>query len=275
MHRASVFLLALAIPLSHPFLFTGDELLIKKIVLGPPIYQHSSPYPRDVYAGILPHHAPLTFPLIASFYRDLARSGAGIDTFVVLGPDHFNRASDEIVLSDRAFETPFGILRNDARLGKKIIAAHIGRIDRAPFEKEHAIHSHTAFIKKYFPRARIVPILFHASASLQSAEALGVLLSKNNKKKIFLVGSIDFSHYRKATDARPIDERSARLLRTLDERNVQFIDADSPAALAALLRFVRAVPGVQFLDSHVYNTADFSSNSLSTTGYIIGVFGRP
>lgn len=263
-------LAAFLLPNTQPFLFSEQDALIKKIVSARPSYGSSIPHSTDIIGGVVPHHAVLTFPLIASLYAHMRSTRKGNPTFVILGPDHFNKAHSHIITTKNSFATSFGTLDSQASIIDALVTKRLATIDDKAFVKEHAIHSQTAFIKKYFPDADIVALLYRASAPLSQAKTLGAYLARQ-KKDIIVIASVDFSHYHPARDARKIDMRSLQALRSIDAANLSLIDADSPGAIATLLTFLKSRKG-RMIDSHVYNTADFSPNSTNTTGYIIAMF---
>ena len=257
------------------FLFSGQERLVQDAIESTEKGSYAFESGTAMFAGVLPHHAPLTFPLIARFYHDLSLASPTIDTFIILGPDHFNQASSDIVASPLAFQTPYGNLRVDTEILGRLSGKGLLQQDKKPFAKEHAIHSHTVFIKRFFPHARVVAVAFRASAKFDQAKALGKFLRRYPQKQIFIVASVDFSHYLPEKEARTIDVRSAELLSRMTLSDVSLIDVDSPAALTTLLSYLRGIKkGVKVLHQEVYNTADFSSNYTNTTGYITSIIGQ-
>jgi len=269
------FLASLVIPLANPFLFSDRATLIRQITEVPPRYANKQLESSVLIGGVAPHHAPLTFPLIASFYSRLRGTRSDDPTFVIVGPDHYNKARQPIIISDRPFLTPYGALGIDFTLVKKLLAKRLVAIDNEPFIKEHAIQSQTAFIKRFFPRSKIVAVLYRANASASQAQKVGTFIAREKGKKAFLIASIDFSHYYPVEKARKLDEQSVQALARIDIDAIPFIEADSPAAIVTLLSYVAFFRGTAFINARIYNTADFSSNTKNTTGYITGFFGTP
>ncbi|MBI4250500.1 AmmeMemoRadiSam system protein B [Candidatus Uhrbacteria bacterium] len=269
------FLASLVIPLANPFLFSDRAALIRQITEMPPRYANKEIEPGMLVGGVAPHHAPLTFSLIASFYAQLREARSDDPTFVIVGPDHYNKARQPIIISDRPFLTPYGALGIDSALVRKLLAKRLVAIDNEPFGKEHAIHSQTAFIKRFFPRSKIVAVLYRANASASQAQKVGAFIAREKGKGVFLIASIDFSHYYPVEKARKLDEQSAQALASVDIDEISRIDADSPSAIVTLLSYVASFSGTAFINTRIYNTADFSSNTKNTTGYITGFFTTP
>jgi len=227
----------------------------------------------DTFGGITSHHVPAAFPLLAEFYARL-KNTKNIDTFVVLGPDHWEKGRADVSISEADFVTPFGKLSPDANLIKKLEESRFVVHDEAPFE-DHSIHSQLLFIAKLFPDAKIVPIVFRSSTANEYAEKLGDLIASLSGPNTFMVGSVDFSHYLNEEQARPLDAHSATILAGIDPRLAGLTRADSPAALTALVAAVKkmgATASIPIGDGS-FNSADFSNVNDFTTGYVVQFFG--
>lgn len=228
------------------------------------------PIAGEVVGGVVPHHIPTTISLLADFYRKL-RGRREVRTFVVLGPDHVDRARDEIVASQAGFATAFGTLEPDLALIGKLQRRGLVAIDEEPFDREHSIGAQLPFIAKVFPTAKIVPLLFRSSSANARAAEVGRALAALSDDGVVLVASVDFSHYRSAAQSRLADELSARVLENLAPAALGLVEADSPQSLAALLAFARQKGAVPHKIER-FNTADFAANRDFTTGYLTGFF---
>ncbi len=149
----------------------------------------------DTFGGITSHHVPTAFPLLAEFYSRL-KNTKNIDTFIILGPDHWGKGVGDISISEADFITPFGKLSPDMDIIKKLEESRFLVHDETPFE-DHSIHSQLLFIAKLFPNAKVVPIVFRSSTANEYAEKLGDLIASLSGPNTFVVGSVDFSHYLK------------------------------------------------------------------------------
>ena len=224
-------------------------------------------------AGVVPHHIPVSVPLLADFYVRLANVRPDIDTFVIFGPDHFEKGRSDVSISESSFETPFGLLFPDTDLIEKIEATNLVLHDEAPFG-DHSIHSQLLLIAKLFPHAKIVPITFRSSSTNDYAQLLGERIAELASDKTFFVASVDFSHYLHERQARPIDEQSAEYLRSLDPRMAGLVEADSPQSLVAAISAARAHGATTVQSLGVYNSADFTGRYDYTTGYVLQIIGK-
>ncbi len=110
--------------------------------------QYSSGHQQEnktILGGIISHHIPLAFPLIANFYQNL--QGTNPEVIFVLGPDHFHKSSFPVATTELSFSTPFGFLEVDKNIVENLKKENIVKIDNQVFKEEHSILSQTFFIK--------------------------------------------------------------------------------------------------------------------------------
>src|SRR3990167_1032379 len=227
----------------------------------------------DTFGGITSHHVPTAFPLLAEFYSRL-KNTKNIDTFIVLGPDHWEKGRADVSISEADFITPFGKLSPDMDMIKKLEESRFVIHDEAPFG-DHSIQAQLLFISKLFPDAKVVPIVFRSSTANETAEKLGELIASLSGPHTFVVGSVDFSHYLNEEAARPLDENSAAILESLDPRLAGLTKADSPSSLTALVAAVKKLGADTStpVGDGFFNSGEYSDMSDFTTGYVVQFFG--
>ena len=80
------------------------------------------------------------------------------------------------------------------------------------FGKEHGIHAVLPFIAKFFPQAKLLPVVLRVDSQrddwLSLCEALAPLIDA----KTLIVQSTDFSHYLRASEARRRDQQTLNVL---------------------------------------------------------------
>ncbi len=226
----------------------------------------------DPIAGVVPHHAPTTFPLIAEFYARL-KGTKKINTFVVIGPDHFNAGKDTVMVSRVPFLTPEGTVEQDLPLIQELLNARLASVDEDLYNKEHSMDTQLVFIKHYFPKAKVVQLVYNARITERRAKEIGKALARKDSTHLFVVASVDFSHYLPTAKARPIDRNSQKLLESGDPAVMPKVVADSPGSLTTLLTFMKEKKARALRPFYSYNTADFSLNNTNTTGYVVGYYG--
>jgi poly-gamma-glutamate synthesis protein (capsule biosynthesis protein) len=224
-------------------------------------------------AGVIPHHL-LAADLIADFFRNL--EGADYDTVILIGPNHFLTGSADIITSARDWQTPYGILAHDERALQGMFTRTdipLG-VDEEAMSGEHAINSEVSFIRKTFPRVRILPFMLKPSVDPQTATAFAdALFQISQEKKVLLLASVDFSHYKTSEEAQQDDARSLAAIAHFEFPNIYQIEADSRPAIYALLKF-SAQHGAAFhlLDNSNSALLSAQPNLESTTSYVTGYF---
>lgn len=226
-----------------------------------------------VYGGIVTHHIPDGIPLIAQFYGKV-RKNLNPKTIIILAPDHVDAGKYRISISEEDFVTPFGRLSPNKEIIKKILRTKLAGVSEKPFELDHSIHSQMLLISRYFPRAKVVPIVFRSDVSVEDGRTFGNMISEIVDSSTFVVASIDFAHYLDKNKSRAIDNQSAALLQTINPKLAGLVEADSPQALSAFMAAMSALKANKAEAMGVFNSADFGNNQTSTTGYVVKFFGR-
>lgn len=219
--------------------------------------------------GITAHHLPTAHSFIESFYSTLQNSQGPRDIFVIVGPDHFERCDSNVVVTSKAYSTPFGIVS----VNQEIVHAleeRVAAFDDDCFKGEHSIGVQTIFIKQKFPDAEIVPILFSASASAQDVERVSEVLS-GYLDRITVVASVDFSHYKPYDQARILDNQSERAIKHLDTSFLTLEHADSPPAVNLVVLLAHTFNAHPVILGRA-NSYEFTGRYDNTTGYINAVF---
>lgn len=227
----------------------------------------------DILGGIAPHHVPTAFPLMVELYGRV-KEVKDIKTVVVLGPDHFNAGMHDITTSEKAFLTPYGLLEPDTKILTALKDTGLIGVDEKPFPKEHSISSHAVIIKKIFPHAKIVPLIFRASVHEDQAVRLGKKLASILNNHTLVIASVDFSHYLPVEQARRVDRQSLIFVKKATPSLVRFIDVDSPTALTTLFTYLKKVKGDIVSEARDANMADYTPVKDNTTGYVLAYFGR-
>ncbi len=225
----------------------------------------------NVLGGVVPHHIPTAIPILAEFYAKLQKT-KNIDTFIILGPDHFEKGKENVSISKADFITPFGKLSPDLDIINQLEESKLVTHDETPFD-DHSIHSQLLLIGKLFPNAKVVPIVFRSSSTNEFAEILGEKLALLAGPNTFIVGSVDFSHYLNEGQARPLDEQSASILTLLQPKLAGLTEADSPQSLVATIAAVKKSGANTSIKLGTYNSADYSNIQDFTTGYVVQFYG--
>lgn len=154
--------------------------------------------PDAVRSIVSPHHL-----LVADRVAGLFASTASprIETVILLSPNHFSKGRAPILLSQGAWDTPYGRVFSDVEGVQEVVASfpasssRVISIDETPFPDEHGVASLTPFIARSFPNAQIVPILFDETALGHEEVSILMQTLAQQYPEAFLVASVDFSHY--------------------------------------------------------------------------------
>lgn len=222
----------------------------------------------------LVNHHLLASPLIAEVFQNLASKQ--ISTVVLLSPNHFSSGEGEVISSRLPWKTPYGFLFPDTEIISQIEGEAILNIDEFPFEKEHGISNIVPFIKKSFPNAKVIPLIFRDGTSKEQSERIAHSLSKNLPQNALVIASVDFSHDLISDAADFHDAKSRAVLANLDINGIDSTDIDSKPALGTLLRYSTLVNAETFTLLGNTNSAKIIGrpNQEMPTSYITGIFSE-
>ncbi|MEA1926417.1 MAG: AmmeMemoRadiSam system protein B [Patescibacteria group bacterium] len=225
---------------------------------------------QNVIGGIIPHHL-LAADLIAELFSNFT---GDYNTVVLIGPNHFFAGQAEIISSAYDWQTPYGVLQCDRNILDELLQFEEIKVEEDIFQKEHAINSEVAFIKKTFPRAKFVPLVLRAGVDEKNAADLARRLANIAKtQKILVLNSVDFSHYKNSATAQAHDKISIQAIEDFDFRKIYDLDIDSPASIYILMKFSE-LNGAKFILLRNSNSAILSDKPdlKSTTSYVTGYF---
>lgn len=205
------------------------------------------PAPR---AAVVPHHlVGGLFP--AGLFAYLA--GDPPATIVIIGPDHRN-SGPPVSTSAARWLTPAGPVEADSRLIAELIASGSAEEAWAVLDHEHAVGGLVPLIRHYLPETRVVPLALRGDLDYQRAVALGYRLaelaeSADGGRDLFVLASVDFSHYLPPDEAARRDEITLAALGRGDWDTLFALGPnhlDSAPALAALFAFTGTIDAPEF-----------------------------
>lgn len=219
----------------------------------------------EIVAGIAPHHL-LAADMIAEFYYNL--SGLEYDTIILIGPNHFDAGNYDIAVSQYDWETPYGVLEADREMAAELVNA-IVETGHCPVSTDEDIFQ---FYKKIFPNAKFLPVILKSSVNAEQAKDLAEKIYEISKnKKILVLGSIDFSHYKDSITAQTHDKTSLAAIKNSSFAEIYGLDIDSPASLYAIMDYSR-MQGAEFELLNNSNSAILAGKQdlEETTSYVTG-----
>jgi len=228
-----------------------------------------------IRAGIVTHHF-LASALMVRFFAAL-RAESAPETIILIGPNHFHHGSANISFSSLPWKTPFGQIEADeAAVHELHSATHLPE-DREAFTGEHSAGVLIAFLKYYFPRCRVVPILVDVNArETQLRELRPVLVQYLVNPQVLVLLSMDFSHDAAASVADASDEQARQALLALDAGKAKDLSVDCPRGLWLLLAALDGLGRVRTQISEHTNSARLTGNlrQPDVTSYFTAYFIR-
>ncbi len=226
----------------------------------------------EIKAGIVAHHF-LARELIAQFYNQIANQNT--TTIFLVSPDHFNNFFKSGVVaysSLQPWQTPFGNIESDKNYIDALIKDGSVQIGDSIIGLEHGIYVEVPFIKKFFPQARLVPLVIKNVFGYNEFLVLGKKIKGISNDRAIMIVSSDFSHDVSGEQAVQQDKKSIEILKDLEISNLDGVNNDCRACLALLDGFL----GHQnyffsLIDNK--NSFDFSGeDSYNVTSYVSGYY---
>jgi hypothetical protein len=150
---------------------------------------------RFLTGGIVPHAGWYFSGSIACNVIHCLTKEKSPDVFVIFGM-HLHSGSPAHIMTEGAWETPFGAIEIDNKLASELcqkFSFHIETADR--FTQDNTIELQLPFIKYFFKDAKIVPI---GAPPTQNSLEIGktvVAISKQLGLQLKVIGSTDLTHY--------------------------------------------------------------------------------
>jgi len=265
---------------------TKDALQVLKPTLLASVFNNQEEY-SDIFsklqkpvqdanadAGIISHHF-LAKQLIADFYNRIGSDK--ISTVFLVSPDHYNsyfKPKEIAYTSYLDWTTPFGELQTDVNSIKSLSSNENIETKDSVLGLEHGIYVEVPFIKKFFPNAKIVPLVLRNNLPYADFLNLGKEIRKFSGKNSILIVSSDFSHDASTEQAATADEKSIDVLKNLSADKLPEATNDCKQCLATLSGFLINSQDSFFLTDNK-NSFDVSGQDKnSVTSYVSGYYAK-
>ena len=155
---------------------------------------------RPAIAVVVPHAGyPYSGKTAGAAYSEVIIP----DTVVVLGPNHSGTGAPFAIMSEGAWEMPFGDAQIDEDLAERIEDnCGIVENDPAAHQLEHSLEVQIPFLQQINPQTKIVPIAI-CSPDLKKLKQLGRAVAKSIKEsgsETLIVASTDMSHTQSSSE---------------------------------------------------------------------------
>jgi len=219
-------------------------------------------------AVIVPHAGYIYSGFTANFaYRFLKQTKA--KRIIIIGPSHHHYFKGISGSYYEQYETPCGELEIDSAylfaLAKQF---NIGFEPKA-HEKEHSTEVQMPFIKHYFPKSKIIELIYSDTTAKNIASLIAALLQ--NKDNVVVISS-DLSHFYSLEKAKIYDENCLRGVAKLDLD--ELANGCKACGLIGIQAMILAAKQLKLSSKLLdYRTsADASGDSSSVVGYMSAMF---
>ncbi len=219
-------------------------------------------------AVIVPHAGYIYSGFTANFaYRFLKETKA--KRIIIIGPSHHHYFKGISGSYYEQYETPCGALEIDSpylfALAKQF---DIGFEPKA-HEKEHSTEVQMPFIKHYFPKNKIIELIYSDATAKNLAPLITALLQ--NKDNVVVISS-DLSHFHSLEEAKSFDENCLRGVAKLNLD--ELANGCQACGLIGIQAMILAAKQLKLSSKLLdYRTsADASGDNSSVVGYMSAMF---
>lgn len=224
----------------------------------------------DALGGVVPHHL-VASSFLAEFFTLLQNRASVPETILLLAPNHGELGEKNIQTVDYHWKTAFGEVATDQRL-LQVVEKTGAAIAPLSFEDEHGIYNILPYIAHFLPDTKVVPVIFKYQTSSREIENFSQAVAKEmTQRNIFVVSSVDFSHYLPQGEAERKDKDTFSAIKSFDVSRIARFGSDhldSPAAVLVLLRLGQILDATQVtLLRHGNSAENIRSRNSSTTSH--------
>ncbi len=228
-----------------------------------------------IAGGVVPHHS-VAESIIEDFFSNIAKVEY-LETIVLLSPNHFdsvNFAKEEAFISVSKDARDLDGLEIDNSLLNDLSVKNKFEFNSSFIKLDHGITNLLPFIKKHFPKTKIVPILVPFETDKEKIKKLAKDINSKISSNGIVIASVDFSHYLPKSVADLHDIKSTRTLVNFEEEEFENLEVDCWQCLYVARLFARQ-RGKEFPEIIARNNSvDFSGikDEEETTSYVSIVF---
>jgi MEMO1 family protein len=220
-------------------------------------------------AIIAPHAGYLySGPVAGSAYARLARGRDRIKRIVLLGPSHFVAFRGLAASSATVFASPLGPVPVDEEALARLRALPQVTTRDAAHRDEHSLEVHLPFLRAVLDEFKLVPLVVGDAAP---EEVGGVLNELWDDDETGIVISSDLSHYQDYETAQRIDRETARVIESLNWRDLGGDQACGCQPICGLLWAARQ-RGLRCQTVDLRNSGDTAGSRDRVVGYGAFVF---
>ncbi len=225
-------------------------------------------------SGIITPHHLVAKNLIEKLFAQTAKDNKKvvIDRIVLISPNHFHVSGGDLIVANKSIAEN---TNTDIELANILNQKKYVYINNNAFKEEHGIQVLIPFVNKYFPDAKILPLMIEDGTSDDRIDELANYLASDEVKgNTLLVLSSDFSHDLTPDISGVHDRVAIDTIENFDLDKVHSLDTDCLGGLRLIMQFSKKQGYENFEllansnSSEVYNNFFIGEN----TSYVTGQF---
>jgi AmmeMemoRadiSam system protein B len=223
--------------------------------------------------GITPHH-DVALAMIVRFYEKL--SSRGVKRVWLFSPDHFRQARNFVALCGADWRTSGHVLEADRDACEFLGELGIVETSDPMFRREHGITLHIPLVARYFPNAKIIPIVLNPGipdiALLVLRKKMMELIALDD----IIILSMDLSHYKTPERMADEDVKTLDVLRGLKSSATGRIDVDARRAASLVMRLFKDMGAKRGVVMERSDTSEITGRRIeSGTSYATILYKTP
>jgi len=230
-----------------------------------------------VVSFVSPHHL-VAEKMTDDIFAQVAEKNknSSVKRIILVSPNHFNLGTGWAISSDADWNLEAGVVVSDKRFVSELGRSGLVHVENDAFQKEHGIENLLPYVKKYFPKAKIMPLMMRDGFPVEKVDELAKLLANNSDGKTLFILSADFSHYLEQNISHLHDEQTIDVLSSLDSERASNVDIDCVPGLQLLMKF-SALKGFEkfTLEKNSNSSEVLGKNFLGeNTSYVTGYYEK-
>lgn len=219
-------------------------------------------------AVIVPHAGYIYSGFTANFaYRFLKQSK--VKRIIVIGPSHHHYFKSISGSYYETYETPCGLLEIDSAYLFALAKQFDIGFEHKAHEKEHSTEVQLPFIQHYFPKTKVIELIYGDTSAKTLANLITALL--NNKDNAVVISS-DLSHFHNLKEAHILDKNCLKGVEKLDLTELE--KGCKACGLTGIQAMILAAKHLKLSSKLLdYRTsAETSKDTSSVVGYMSAMF---
>lgn len=180
---------------------------------------------------ILPHHMVPLDQIQIMYER--AESPSHI---LLISPDHMTSSNRHVLTTLKSWRVDNQVVHNNNELTHAFLNLPFVYEDDGEISREHGIYGHIPYIQVFYPEADLSVLAFSKMTTREEIDEILAIIPDD----VFILASIDFSHYLTKSEAYQKDETTLRIMKERSWEDIfRLSDSyyDSPACLYLFLKY--------------------------------------